>query len=279
MHVHDEAAAGRLGERDGRLRHDARARHERCSYSGRPSPRAARGSLQMRTASSISRARRRRARSDVEDRVVGELHRRVVPHARSSGPRPGGCPGGSVSPTGRTPHERSRVPHQRSGVTAMRSPPTSSAAAPAARLREAQRVEQHAAVLADVLARLLERRDRALPGQVAGEPVLVRLEHEAQLPERLRAPRRGTARRSCPCGRRARATRAPRGGAAAPHARERVLHAEVRVLAQPHHHEQLVARAVQVEVVAVVEVAIAGADVADRLGDLVDRDSRPRTRA
>src|SRR5947207_2719618 len=39
-------------------------------------------------------------------------------------------------------------------------------------LREAHRVEQHPAVLADVLARLEERLDRAFPRQVAGDAVL-----------------------------------------------------------------------------------------------------------
>jgi hypothetical protein len=63
---------------------------------------------------------------------------------------------------------------------------------------------------------------------------------------------------------------------AARDARERVLHREIRVLAEAHHHEQLAGGAVQVEVVAIVEVAIAGADVADRVGDLVNRIVVPR---
>ena len=59
---------------------------------------------------------------------------------------------------------------------------------------------------------------------------------------------------------------------AAAHEREGVGDAEVRVLALPDDEEQLVGARVAVEVVAVVEVAIAGAGLADRLGDLVDRE-------
>ena len=62
---------------------------------------------------------------------------------------------------------------------------------------------------------------------------------------------------------------------AALHAGEGVLGGQVRVLAHAHHHEQLVGRGVQVEVVAVVEVAVAGRDVAHRLAGLVDREVVP----
>jgi crotonobetainyl-CoA:carnitine CoA-transferase CaiB-like acyl-CoA transferase len=55
------------------------------------------------------------------------------------------------------------------------------------------------------------------------------------------------------------------------HHRERVGHAQVRVLAHARDQHQLVAAAVQVEVVAVVEVAIARRHVADRLRDLMHR--------
>ena len=51
---------------------------------------------------------------------------------------------------------------------------------------------------------------------------------------------------------------------------EGVRHAEVRVLAHAGDEEQLVAAVVQVEVVPVVEVPVARAHVAHRLGDLVD---------
>ena len=56
------------------------------------------------------------------------------------------------------------------------------------------------------------------------------------------------------------------------HHGERVLGAEVRVQAEAEHQEQVARAVVGVEVVAVVEVAIAGPDVADGLGHLVDRE-------
>src|SRR5262249_49004503 len=101
--------------------------------------------------------------------------------------------------------------------------------APAPRLREAHRVEQHAAVFADVLARLLERGDRAVRGEAAGDPVWVRFEHEAHALERLHHPdaERPDARvhAVAELARRAHHAVAP----AARDARERVLHGEVRV--------------------------------------------------
>ena len=56
---------------------------------------------------------------------------------------------------------------------------------PEPRLREAHRVEQHPPVLADVLARLEERLDGALPREVACDAVLRRFEYEAHLPQPL----------------------------------------------------------------------------------------------
>jgi hypothetical protein len=53
---------------------------------------------------------------------------------------------------------------------------------------------------------------------------------------------------------------------------ERVTDPEVRVLTLPDHEEELVRARMAVEVVAVVEVAIAGAHLPDRRGDLVDRE-------
>ena len=51
--------------------------------------------------------------------------------------------------------------------------------------------------------------------------------------------------------------------------REGVGHAEVRVLAETEDHEELVARRVQIEVVAIEEVAIAGEDVVEGVGGLM----------
>ena len=50
-----------------------------------------------------------------------------------------------------------------------------------------------------------------------------------------------------------------------------VRDAEVGVLTQAGDEEQLVAARMTVEVVAIVEVAVAGSDLADRLGHLMDR--------
>ena len=50
-----------------------------------------------------------------------------------------------------------------------------------------------------------------------------------------------------------------------------VRDAEVGVLPQAGDEEQLVAARMTVEVVTIVEVAVAGSDLADRLGHLMDR--------
>jgi hypothetical protein len=55
------------------------------------------------------------------------------------------------------------------------------------------------------------------------------------------------------------------------HVDERIDDAEVRVLAHPEDGEPVVVGRVHVEVVPVVEVAIAGGRVGDELGGLVDR--------
>src|SRR5437660_69365 len=63
------------------------------------------------------------------------------------------------------------------------------------------------------------------------------------------------------------------------HDGKRIGHAEVRVLAHPHdEHEAGVGREA-VEVVAVVEVTVAGADVAHGLRDLVDGEVVERRQA
>jgi hypothetical protein len=62
-------------------------------------------------------------------------------------------------------------------------------------------------------------------------------------------------------------------------ARERVLHREVRVLAQAEDQECAAVVGVAVEVVAVVEVPVTRGDVTDGLGGLVDRVVVPRRQA
>src|SRR5262245_10355986 len=117
---------------------------------------------------------------------------------------------------------------------------------PAAGLREARGVEEHASVAADEVARLLVRRDRALPDEVEGDPVLGLVEREAQAPQRLEHldPER-THAGVAPVAERARGADDEMPRAAARDG-ERVLDAEVRVLAHAHHEEELGARGVEV---------------------------------
>ena len=213
--------------------------------------------------------------------MVVELHRRVVPHAGhlalaladargARARRPGARPtSGRACPTSgrasrRTSRRRPRACRDQQPVCAKRM--VSNSTRPC--LRTYCRGSSNAGIA-------------PVPREVEGDrsaPVGSRTKRTAS--SALDAPRRGTVRRSCPSGRRARATRARRGGVPPRrHARERVLHAEVRVLAEPHDHEELVARGVQVEVVAVVEVPIARADVADRRRRSGGAGSRPSRRA
>src|SRR5262249_26967383 len=270
-HLHVEADAGRVRERQHRRRHHARAGDERVlelgtaqpfGLAGRVGPDAHRllgGALAVVLLV-----------EDVQQRELGELHRRVVPHSSqlplaladagmlglADGTHAPRAVAGAPPPVGRdievlvADFERPR---------------------PEAGLGEAHRVEQHPPVLPDVLARLEERRDRALPRQVAGDAVLGGLQDHAHL---LQAFDDLDVER--PDARVHAVVELARG----PHdpmlvapadARERVLHAEVRGLPDTHDQHQLVAASVQVEVVAVVEVAVAGPDVADRLRDLVER--------
>ena len=188
---------------------------------------------------------------------------------------PAWMPGGSASPTGRTPQERSRVPHQRSGVTSKRSSPTRSQPCQqpvcASRLvskktRPWRRMNCAFSSTAGIAP--CHSRSQAMPcsfSSSAEAQALQRLEHLD-----LEGTDRGV-HAVAELPRRAHHAVA----VAALHAGEGVLGGQVRVLAQPHHHEQLVGRGVQVEVVAVVEVAVAGGDVANRLAGLVDREVVP----
>ena len=212
--------------------------------------------------------------ADVEDGVVSELHREVVPHARHRG-RAGVDAG------------RLGLAHRANAPGAVtRSPPAlgrdrealaghRERAAPAAGLREARGVEEHAPVTADEVTRLGPGRDRARPAEVERDAVLRRLQHEAQAPQGLEH-----FDAKWPDAVLAAVGELARGAhhameRTAPHHREGVLRPEVRVLPHAHHQEQLVARGVAVEVVAVVEVAIAGRDEPHRLGGLMDREVVP----
>jgi hypothetical protein len=137
------------------------------------------------------------------------------------------------------------VPHHRSGVTTT--------------------------VAADEVRLLLQRRHRPLPHEVGRDAVLVLVDHDPQAAQRLEHLDAERADREVHAV--AELLRRPQHPVvvAALHARERVLDGEIRVLPHAEHHEQRVARGVQVEVVAVVEVPIARRDEADRLGGLVHR--------
>ena len=207
---------------------------------------------------------------DVLDRVVAELHRRVVPererHAelRANARRLGLADGAHA------PRAVARAP-EAVGRDRELLARDLERARPEAGLRQARGVERDAAELADEVARLEVRRDVAVPDQIERESPLVRLADHAQLAQALDHldAQRADARVHAVVAELAR--RAHHAlYTVAQHHRERVGRAQVRVLAEAHDQEQLVAAAVQVEVVAVVEVAIAGRDVADRLGDLVD---------
>ena len=210
----------------------------------------------------------------VEDRVVLELHRRVVPHADHLAL---GADAGRLLLA-----DRAHAPAAVAGA-----PPLvgrdleglvtgGDGAGPLTGLGQAHRVEQHPTVLADVLTGLLERGDRADPGQVGRHSVLVRLDDEAQLLERTddldadRTDRHVHAIAELP----RRAHHAV--GVAVHDDHEGVRDGQVRVLAVAEDGEGVPVVLVAVEVVAVVEVAVAGGRVADRLGGLVDRIVVPR---
>ena len=178
--------------------------------------------------------------ADVEDGVVGELHGEVVPHARERAEEPPAwMPGGSASPTRRTPQEPSARAHQRSAVAVKRSSPTRSQ--PCQQPVCASRLvsEEDAALAADELRVLLHRRiaprhsrSQAMPCSSSRK----RKRFSGSSTSTLKGPTGRSA-----CGRRAAATRAPRGSwRRAARARRRILGGQVRVLAQPVHHEQLV---------------------------------------
>ena len=163
------------------------------------------------------------------------------------------------------------MPQQRSGVTARSLPPTESRPDQVPGLGQALGVEDHLALGAQVLAGLLDGGDVALPGDVHVGVVLGRLDDHPQLAQRLddldaERPDRDVA----PVDQRRRRAHDVLGAAQA-HVEEGVDHAEVRVLAEAEDGEPVVVARVHVEVVAVVEVAVAGGGVRNELGRLVDR--------
>ncbi len=145
-----------------------------------------------------------------------------------------GLPGGSASPTGRMPHERSRVAVYASGVTADRVTVDAQLALPGADAGEARGVEQDPIALpADVLG-LGDRPVLGAVHEVEADAVLVGVADDAQLAERLAhldaiGP---DLLRHLVVGTRARSADCPLAIAAA-HSGVRVDHAEVRIHAEP----------------------------------------------
>ena len=183
-----------------------------------------------------------------------------------------GAPGGSGSPTGRMPHERSRVPTQRSGVTAISVPSTAMRALPGAHLREPLGVQGDPRPGAHHVRLLLDDVEGALPGEVESD-ALGLLQHHAEAAQRLEhlepvAP--DVLLQALAVD----GVGEVHGGllVAAAHEDEGVLGAEVRVVAQTGDHEDLAAAVVGVEVAAVVEVAVRGAGPGHRQRHLVDRE-------
>jgi hypothetical protein len=206
---------------------------------------------------------------DDDDRVVVEAQRHVQP------PEP--ALGLLVPPAGRVRRrQRADAPRAvpgaepRVGRDGLVDPVEGDRALPRADLGEAGRLQDHPRPLADDVGLLLQRRERALPGDVDGQAVLGRLGDDAHLlqrlddldpvaadPQPLVAQGVGEADRRHPV--------APLHRAVA------VDHAGVRVDAHAGDEERLAGAVVAVEVAAVVEVAIAGADRRHGQRRLVDR--------
>jgi hypothetical protein len=208
---------------------------------------------------------------DVEDLVVVELHRRVVPdagHLAAFAPDAGGF-GLADRPDapGPVPHAPPGLGLDGEGLAGDLEGP-----GPAAVLAEPGGVEGQAAEVADLLLGLLERGVGALEGHVQRQGVLGGLEDEADLLQRLHHldPQRAGGQVhpvvELPAGAHDPVLVAPADDG------EGVLGAKVRVEAEPQHEEEVARAVVGVEVVAVVEVAVAGPDVADGFRDLVDRE-------
>jgi len=213
--------------------------------------------------------------ADVEDGVVGELHGEVVPHAvQGAGPTSVDAFGLGLAVGADPPAAVAGAPpaigRHLEALVADPQP-----ALPGAGLGEARSIEEDPAVAAQELVLLLDGGDGAPPVQVTRDAVLVLLEDEAQLLEGLHdLDAEGTHPQVHAV---AQLLRGPHDVLllSPPHAGESVLDGQVRVLPHAHDHEELVARGVEVEVVAVVEIAVAGADEAHRLGGLMDGEVVP----
>ncbi len=143
-------------------------------------------------------------------------------------------------------------------------------ARPESRLGQPLGVEDHPPLAAQVLAGLGHGRNVALPRHVHGHVVLGRVDDDPQPAERLEhldvERAHGKIRPILKRLRRSHDVLRP----AEPHVDERVDHAQVRVLAEPENGGPLGADRVHVEVVAVVEIAIAGPRMCDELRRLMN---------
>ena len=144
---------------------------------------------------------------------------------------------------------------------------------PRAHLREPRALQDVAEPVADHMRLFLDRRERALPGEVEADPVLVAVAHHPHTLERVEdLDAVGTdplvhAIRTERVGEACRVHRV-----AQLHGGVGVDHAEVGVGPEAGDHEDLAGAVVRVEVAAVVEVLVAGADLAHRQRRLVDRE-------
>ena len=180
-------------------------------------------------------------------------------------------PSVSGSPTGRTPQDRSRVPQHRSGVTARSVPPTESV--------PDQRPVCASRWVSKTTLPLLRMywRGSAIAGTWPSQVTSMATECSVGSTT-TRRRRRGsrTSTRNGPTERSPRSTQWRRGaddvlGSAVAHVDERVDDAQVRVLPVAEDGEPLARGRVHVEVVPVVEVAVARRRVRDEFRRLMDR--------
>ena len=172
-----EGPPGRLREGDRRAFDHALSGREHMTPLGPPEPlRLAGGILPdphrflERTLSLVSLV------ENVEDGVVVELHRRIVPHARHLAFRAADAGGLGLAdrtdPPGAIPRPLPAIARNLEDLVA-----DGERSLPRPGLGEPHRVEEDPAVLANVLSWLLECRDCPLPDDVEGESVFAWLEH------------------------------------------------------------------------------------------------------
>ena len=212
--------------------------------------------------------------TDVQDGVVVELHREVVPHAAHHVgalpdavalglPHRPDAPGAIAAPVAAVGGDGVVGPRHREG------------ARPEARLGQALGVEDHPPLAAQVLAGLGHGGNVALPGHVHGHAVLGRVDHDPQAVERLEHL---YAERARPTGRpgRSAASTPARCAAPRPAARRRTRRPRPGSgTGRTRRWRTTRADRVHVEVVAVVEVAIAGARMRDELRRLMNGEIVP----